>query len=344
MMNTKLLIPLALLLLVAAIWGAVHGIAQPGAVADPQTKEVAAAAQEFLDTLDDAQRDRVVFDFDDTQQRARWSNLPVGIFERRGLRLGDLNDQQRETAWGVLRAALSTEGYEKVFQIVEADEQLNDGRRRGGPSFGRDEFFLSFLGQPSDDEPWTIQFGGHHLGINVTFAGQRGTLAPSHTGTQPARYELEGKTVRPLGDEVDKAFALINSLDETQRDKAVLGFEIRNLVLGPGRDGPMIEPEGIKGSDLSEAQREMLLNLAAEWTGIMPDAIADAKMEEMQEDVDETWFAWSGPTEEGSAAYFRIQGPTVFIEFAPQRMGGDATQHLHTIYRDPTNEYGKEWW
>jgi hypothetical protein len=25
-------------------------------------------------------------------------------------------------------------------------------------------------------------------------------------------------------------------------------------------------------------------------------------------------------------------------------MGGDVTQHLHTIYRDPTNEYGKKWW
>jgi hypothetical protein len=38
---------------------------------------------------------------------------------------------------------------------------------------------------------------------------QRGTLAPSHTGAQPATYEIEGKTVRPLGDETDKAFALL---------------------------------------------------------------------------------------------------------------------------------------
>jgi hypothetical protein len=22
----------------------------------------------------------------------------------------------------------------------------------------------------------------------------------------------------------------------------------------------------------------------------------------------------------------------------------DATQHIHTIYRDPTNEYGRKWW
>jgi hypothetical protein len=30
------------------------------------------------------------------------------------------------------------------------------------------------------------------------------------------------------------------------------------------------------------------------------------------------------------------------IEFAPQGMGGDATQHIHTMYRDFTNDYGKK--
>jgi hypothetical protein len=67
-------------------------------------------------------------------------------------------------------------------------------------------------------------------------------------------------------------------------------------------------------------------------------------MAEVKAGLEETWFAWSGPTTPGSAAYFRIQGPGVWIEYAPQRMGGDATQHIHTIYRDPTNEYGRKWW
>jgi len=80
----------------------------------------------------------------------------------------------------------------------------------------------------------------------------------------------------------------------------------------------------------------MLLDLAGEWTGIMHEAGAKAKMDEMKKNIAETWFAWSGPTEKGSAAYLRIQGPTVIIEYAPQRMGGDSTKHIHTIYRDPT--------
>jgi hypothetical protein len=335
----------------------------------------AEAAQKFLATLDEGQRGKVVFDFKDDAQRKRWSNLPNGAFQRAGLRMGELAQPQRDAAMVVLKAALSASGYEKVMQIVEADEVLKNGGGggpggppgggpgggpggppgRGGPGgpggggrmmFGKDLYFISFLGQPSATDPWMIQFGGHHLGLNITFSGPlQATLAPSHTGAQPAIYQLEGKTIRPLGREVDKAFELVNSLDEAQKKSAILGFQMRDMVLGPGRDGqPMIQPEGIKGSALSEKQREMLLDLAGEWTGIMSDAAATAKMAEMKQNAADTWFAWSGPTEKGSAAYFRIQGPTVFIEYAPQRLGGDATKHIHTIYRDPTNEYGAKWW
>jgi hypothetical protein len=242
----------------------------------------------------------------------------------------------------VLEAALSPQGYAKVLQIIDADEILKNSS--GETMFGRDQYYISFLGPPSTAESWMIQFGGHHLGLNITLVGERRTLAPSHTGAQPAIYELEGKTVRPLGRESDRAFALLSSLNEGQRKQAILSFQIRDLVLGPGRDGQTIQPEGIKGSGLSEKQGQMLLDLASEWTGIMPEAVAKAKMDEMKKNIAETWFAWSGPTEKGRAAYFRIQGPTVIIEYAPQRLGGDPTKHIHTIYRDPTNDYGVKWW
>ena len=51
-------------------------------------------------------------------------------------------------------------------------------------------------------------------------------------------------------------------------------------------------------------------------------------------------FSWWGPTlEEGDFSY-RIQGPTIIIEYAGQDLGGDPHNHLHSMYRDPTNEYG----
>jgi hypothetical protein len=310
-------------------------------VAAPITGMVA-AAKNFLATLDAAQRTKLVFEFKDETQRKRWSNLPTSIVSRGGLRLGDLTPPQRTAALAVLATALSAQGYEKVLQIIDGDELLK--RPGGGPVFGRDEYYISFVGQPSATEPWMIQFGGHHLGINVTLTGDHGTLAPSHTGAQPAIYTVESRTVRPLGRESDKAFALISSMDAGQRQQAILGFEVRDLVLGPGRDGVIIQPEGIKGSALNAQQRELLLELAGEWTGILYDTAATAKMSEMKQYVADMWFAWSGPVDSSRAAYFRIQGPTVVIEYAPQSLGGDPTKHIHTIYRDPTNDYGTKWW
>jgi hypothetical protein len=306
------------------------------------TAVTVAVADKFLASLSESQRSNVVYDFNDSAQRKRWSNLPTKFVKRGGLRLGDLTKAQRGGVDEVLKASLSAEGYTKVHEIVQADESLK--QNDGNDMFGADNYYVSFVGQPSAKKPWMLQFGGHHLGINVTFVGDRQTLAPSHTGAQPALYEIEGKTIRPLGHETDKAFALLTSLSTEQRKRAILGFQMHDLVLGPGRDGKTIEPEGIKGSGLSARQKEMLLDLASEWTGILKPEVAKSKNDDLREHVDDTWFSWSGPTNKGGASYFRLQGPTVLIEYAPQRLGGDPTKHIHTIYRDPGNDYGAKWW
>lgn len=44
----------------------------------------------------------------------------------------------------------------------------------GGAQFGKDLYYISFLGTPSMTEPWMLQFGGHHLALNITIAGSRG--------------------------------------------------------------------------------------------------------------------------------------------------------------------------
>lgn len=306
----------------------------------PATARIVEAANHFLDTLDPKQRDAVQYELNDAEQRVRWSNLPVTMVKHGGLRMGDLNAEQRAAVWTMLRAALSKMGYEKVEGIVDADEELHkDG---GNSMFGRDQFFVSFMGKPSTTEPWRIQYGGHHLALNITIAGDHGVLTPSLIAVQPAKYESKGKTVRPLGRETDLALKLVKSLDEDQRKAAVLGSEMRDLVLGPGHDGETIQPEGIQAGKLNADQRAMLLDLVSEWSGIINESSAEAKLAEVKSHLDDTWFAWSGPLESGRA-YFRVQGPTVFIEFAPQRLGGDVTMHIHTMYRDPTNDYGRKW-
>jgi len=344
------------------------GPPDPQAVQTDVTARIVAAAQALLTTLTQADRTKVQFPFDGPQ-KSGWSNLPTGIFKRAGLRLGDLTPPQRTAAMSLLSTAFSPEGYRKVVEIMRGDEVLrkNDtgpgpggpppggppprgqGNAPGGPGgtpggpphvvFGEDEYYLAFVGTPSAAAPWMIQFGGHHLAINLTLAASEATLAPSLTGAQPARFTIEGRTMRPLGNENDKAFDLINALDEAQRKQAILPYTVSDLVLGPGQDGRTIQPEGVRGSALTPAQQSMLLDLVREWAGIMNIAFAEPRMAEIRAHLAETYFAWSGPTTNGSMAYFRVQGPTLVIEYAPQR----SIDHIHTIYRDPTNDYGKRY-
>jgi len=303
------------------------------------TARVVASANAFLATLSDAERAKGSFGFT-SSQRTGWSNLPTGAFKRNGLRLGDMTARQRQAALALVAAALSREGYQKVTDIMNGDEALQNARGArggGGVQFGLDEYYIALLGTPSATAPWILQFGGHHLAINVTVVGSNNVLTPSLPATQPARYVLNGQTIRPLGDENDKGFALINALDAAQQKQAVLNYRVSDLVLGPGADGKVIQPEGIQGSALTPSQQSLLLDVAHEWVGILNDAAASAKMAELKSDIAQTWFAWSGETKNGGLAYYRIQGPTVIIEYAPQQ--GDL-DHIHTIYRDPTNDYG----
>ena len=336
--------------------------ASVGAHADV-TARIVASAQSLLATLDEAGRAKVQYPFD-SPQRARWSNLPSPMFQRTGLRLGDITPPQRAAVMSLLSVALSPDGYRKVTEIMRGDEVLRktagSGPPRGGPNgggaapsrggqaggrgrgpgggvvFGEEEYYLAFVGTPSVTAPWMLQFGGHHLAINLTLLGSQATLAPSLPAAQPASYTFEGQTIRPLGGENDKGFALINALDGKQRGQAILNYRVSDLVLGPGQDGRTIQPEGIRASALSASQQAMLWDLVKEWAGIMNDAFAESRMQELRANLNDTYFAWSGPTTNGGAAYFRIQGPTLVIEYAPQ----DSVDHIHTIYRDPTNDYG----
>jgi uncharacterized protein DUF3500 len=182
------------------------------------TSKIVASANDFLTSLDEGQRAKVLFEFNDAAQRMKWSNLPTTMVPRAGLKMGDLSGPQRKAA----------------------------------------------------------------------------------------------------------------------------NYKVADLVLGPGHDGKTIQPEGIKCSAMNASQRAMLLELVDEWTGIVHEQAAAARMAEIKANLPETWFAWSGPTTNGMPAYYRIQGPTLVIEYAPQPLGGDPTMHIHTIYRDPTNDYGKK--
>jgi hypothetical protein len=274
--------------------------------------------------------------------KAVWSNFPINIPPRPGIELGSLDVKQRSAATQLIQLLLSAAGYEKVQEIMGSDEAF----RIAGTDVtaGSAHYLIGIFGKPNAAKPWMIEFGGHHLGLNIVIAGAKGSLTPTLTGAQPAVFTANGKTIRVLANENDKAFDLLNAFNETQRKKAILNYTVGDLVLGPGHDGQTIVPEGIKGSELTAKQKEMLLSLIAEWSGIINENYQKERLAELRAEINDTYFAWSGPITHAAGrngtAYYRIQGPKVIIEFAPQATMGDTDNHVHTIYRDPSNEYG----
>ncbi|GAA0519279.1 DUF3500 domain-containing protein [Deinococcus depolymerans] len=351
----------------------------PVASSDAQTQKIVSAANAFLGALNATQRQSVLFAFTDSAQRQRWSNLPTGLFQRAGLRWGDLNAAQRAALTTLLGAVLSPDGLKMVQQQMAADDILKaesasgtqggagqapttptgqgqrpaggtpPGGQAGGPGgsliFGSDEYYVSFLGTPSTSGTWTLQFGGHHLAINATVAGKNVTLSPSLTGGQPIRSTSGGKTttvIDKVPQEIRDAGALLGSLSAAQKAKAIISGQSIDLVLGPGQDGRTLQPEGLSASAMTAAQQAALLKLIQDRLGILNADDLNAKMTEIRRNLAQTTFAWYGPTN-GSAAYYRVTAPTAIIEFSPQSMGGDATNHLHNMYRDPSNDYGAAW-
>jgi hypothetical protein len=322
------------------------------------TAQVVAATEAFLTTLDDAQREQVSFEFDDELKSSNWSNLPTGIFERSGVRFGAMTEEQRQAVMAMLQAALSEEGYQKTVGIMVGDQALANEGGGGDLQFGINEYYITIFGTPSETEPWMLQFGGHHLALNVTVSGQDNVLTPSFTGAQPSEYTLDQAgnltafepasvlptgTVRPMGDENDLAFELINALDPQQQEQAILDYEVTDLVLGADEDDRVLEPEGLPASEMTPEQQALLWDVVREWAGIANEGAAETRMSEIEQNLGETYFAWSGPTANGEPVYYRITGPTLHIEFAHEEApppGG--ILHIHSVYRDPTNDYGEQ--
>nr|WP_277349477.1 DUF3500 domain-containing protein [Streptomyces sp. S3(2020)] len=300
--------------------------------------ETLTAVTTFLGTLSSSQQSTVKAER--TQSNlSQWSNLPDGLYTRAGLRMDALTSTQQSAVLAILQTALSDEGYEQVTGITTADGVLHDST--GSDDYGSDHYWIRILGTPSADGQWTVQYGGHHLAVNITLTGDTMPLAPTLFGVQPATYTLNGVSYEPLAGETDKAFAVVQSLDDDQLDTAVLDTAVTEIILGAGQDGKTLAYEGVQASTFTDTQKELLLDLITEWISPLNDEQNASKLESAEENLDSTYFAWSGGTSSSSTIYYRVQSPDFTIEFAHQpNMGG--TTHIHAIYRETGNDYGAE--
>lgn len=296
------------------------------------------AARTFLASLDEATRAKSLFDLD-APERAGWSNLPASSVPRAGVSVGELSDEQRRLLFHFLASSLGENGYWKVREVMAAEAYLNEARSSSARRMiAPEHYWISFYGTPSATSSWGWQFGGHHLGLNLSLEGNRVTsMSPSFVGTEPTVFSHNGVEYAALVDMRQTGYALFSALDASQKALADSGRIPRDVRTGPGRDGLVPPTIGLSASEMTAEQKALLLAAIDRWVSIRPSEDAARRMAELEADLDRTYFAWTGTHDANARAYMRIQGPALIIELASR---GSALGHYHTIYRDPTLEYG----
>ena len=314
----------------------------PPAQAQSGGAAMVAAAEQFLQSLDDAQKKQAMAPLADDAQRMKWGFVP-GKYP--GIGLFDLDAGQRDKAMALLRATLSAEGSKKVEGIIALESVLRKLESKPGKeATHRDpaRYWFQFFGKPSKAGAWSWRIQGHHVSLH--FAVHHGELiasSPQFLGTNPHEHRQgEHKGQRVLAREEDLARALLALLDDQQRDAAVQETKVpRDVILGPSRPADGIgEKVGLSYAAMTPLQRGVLWRLIEEYVRVRYDEAAEQELARIDKaGRDDIHFAWIGMPGRGNPHYYRIHGPTFVIEY--DNVQNDAN-HVHTVLRDLERDFG----
>jgi hypothetical protein len=292
----------------------------------------------------------------------RWSNLPVGIVPRTGLRFGDLDEKQNHAARRVAAAALSACGLQMLDQIRIADNFLKalDARKIG---WDGGNYFITVLGAPSESAPWMLQIGGHHVAYNFTFNSGSGGATPMFFGSEPIIFNMGDTEYEPLAVQSGAMSALAHALVDHAEAKLTGTFTdvVKGVVVVPvpgqmptgGTDTgfPMTYPTGKidRGILYKELPRkkQALVRAAIRSYASLPGAAITQPLVAAYESpaaLAETYVGYSGkPDLSAEGSYVRIDGPRIWMELVVQPAVADRTKlHYHALWRDKQSDYGGE--
>lgn len=252
-----------------------------------------------------------------------------------GLPLHTLDQESQRAVVRFLQSVFSPSGFKKINNVMLAARQDESG---GASTWIHPSFALAFFGAPSATDPWIIKLSGDHLVFVVRFEGAEATVVHSFIGARRVTFQSEGIQVRVLGAESDKAFALFAAFDEMQREQVASKMRIGDLTLWPEDRFPLPASDRLHATGMSMNQRQLLTDLIFEWAGMLNPAYTSRRLERLKATIPDTWLVWAGPgmakPGENGSSYFRVHGPHVFIEFAPQLLSENAETHTHATYRE----------
>jgi hypothetical protein len=316
------------------------------------TEPVRNAALAFIGTLNPVQLARTMYPVDDVEWR-KWMNQH--FYARQGVSFADMTDRQREAAFGLMRASLSSQGFELTRNIMRLNETLAE-LAEDHDFLGEWLYYIQIYGKPSATDPWGWKLEGHHAIINYFVLGDQVVMTPLFIGSEPVKAPSgKYKGIEILQKEQNDGLAMLQALPDAQRKKAILEFSKtgNNNLTEAFKDNVVIDYAGLRTNELAGPARQRLRDLTHLYVSNMDEGHARVKMDEVDRHLDNTWFTWIGGAQPDSVFYYRVQSPVVLIEFDHQRpanlrkLAADPTkptqQHIHCVVRTPNgNDYGKD--
>ncbi|HVW87662.1 MAG TPA: DUF3500 domain-containing protein [Bryobacteraceae bacterium] len=303
-----------------------------------QSSVMADAAQAFLNSLWSDQKAKATYKFED-DERFDWHFIPK---LRKGLSFGEMQPFQQKLATALLASGLSQQGLIKAETIMSLDQVLLLLEQGAGPN-RRDpnNYYVTIFGTPSATGTWGYRVEGHHLSQNYTIVNGKIADSPSFFGSNPAEVRVgPRKGLRVLAAEDDYGYDLIDSLDNSQKETAVVDkTAYKDIISFNSRKAALSgQPNGLQASKMNAAQYDKLMALIEVYADNMPEQIAQHRMEmAKKQPKDATYFAWSGVTQRGGPHYYRVQTPAFLIELDETQ---DNANHIHSVWRDYENDFG----
>lgn len=306
----------------------------------PSGGEMVDAAQGFLQSLTEDQRQRATFEYG-SDERLNWHFIPR---QRKGVPLKDLHGESRKAADNLIASGLSKIGYGQALDVMSLEEVLylleggdrQERRRRRDP----ERYYISVFGEPSASGLWGWRLEGHHLSLNYSIEdGEVVATTPEFFGANPAYINAgPGREVRVLGPEEDLARQILKLCTAEQEKKAWISKEAPDDIRGGGRAQPVVtEPVGLPVSEMSDDQKEVLKALLTEYLQNMPQDVEEDRRARINEaGIESIYFAWWGSDERNERHHYRIQGPTFLIEYNNTQ---NSANHVHSFWRDPAGDF-----
>ena len=300
---------------------------------------MATAASKFLQSLNADQKGKTQFSLDD-EERYNWHFVPK---DRKGIALRELNTAQHTAAMELLRSALSDKGFNKTTAIIKLENVLREVEQANEEYRNPGKYYFSIFGTPAGDSIWGWRLEGHHVSLNFSSEDNRlisGT--PGFMGANPA-VVLSGsqKGLQVLKDETTLGFALLNSLDVKQKEKAIIQSKAPNdIITGASRKAMIKDPKGILYSELNSNQQKAFMEVLNLYIHRYKQSFAEQMIKDIETaGLNNLQFAWAGAEQPGigNGHYYRIQGPTIIIEYDNTQNNAN---HVHTVIRDLKNDFG----